>query len=490
VGENTVFPPPHLLQSNVNLPRHSKLTEEMSENIENENNVIESNDIDQENNLTDITESTLSDQNVIIPLEQEEIDTSNVSLLVSENVENEKEREISTTENVTEVLNESNNSSEQNLTSKVFAAANSVSSIVRNVSISAVKLTGETITKVTTSASDALGKSQRGVEEGKESAETTQEEKSPIGTTTEEKELMSAKVYNAAVTASQTVVDLSLSAARYTSDALTKVATSASEAMKKESSSPIEGEAGANPEVPPQDALPVTEEDNTTVESAEPPAQSSFKAPNLWASVRRYSDTVVTLSKSMVQTQTTPQAPPQPSDDKKVAEIDSSLMAEDHSHPPDQIETVPPPKRNMWESVRRMSLTAVGAINETASTVYKAAEPVANSTAQIVGQSAQRAWTVTKEGTNVVVEKVKNVSSNMKSPTESVSSPIEEQVAEVPPQDSAPSQDETKPEALEDSADTDSPIEQSSPASVDGLPIHEETDSQPEKSQSEPVELE
>lgn len=265
------------------------------------------------------------------------------------------------------------------VTSKVIHAATSAGKTVVDLSISAAKKTGDVLNKVVESASEVIHKHKSSGEskenpspEAIAATEETTPEEAP------NQEPVSAKVLHVASAAGKTVVDLSVSAATTLGEVINKVATSAGEALHKEkaATAPAEGEL---------ETSPVQAEGE--VQGEAPPAQNSAEGSQgsrMWTSVRRMSEKVIHSTSSTIS--------------KAAASVQHHEGKTEAEHT--DAETPTETERNrsgsltqLWSSVRKTADTIV----DSASAAYKAAEPVAISTATKVSHGAQTVWSSTKE---------------------------------------------------------------------------------------------
>mmetsp|Transcript_1080 Transcript_1080/g.1734 ORF Transcript_1080/g.1734 Transcript_1080/m.1734 type:complete len:397 (+) Transcript_1080:65-1255(+) len=234
---------------------------------------------------------------------------------------------------------------------------------------------------------------------------------------------ITTKVMSVAASASKTVVSSASAAAKITGEAWKKTAASAGEVLNKDKEK-SGGEKTGN--------------DKEGEKSA-----SGEEKEGMWGQVRRVSGTVsgtlaTSASKAWSTTTSTIAKVTQPENKtagKAVATEEGKTDADESSgddvrepadtasedptvrgSSSDENTTTEPPvegrKRGdsvtkLWSSVRRLSATAADSIVEGAKEAYKVAEPVAVSTASKVSHSAQTAWSVTRDSTVSVVERVR-----------------------------------------------------------------------------------
>jgi hypothetical protein len=273
------------------------------------------------------------------------------------------------------------------VTAKVLHAASAAGKTVVDVA----KRTGDAFHKVVESAMHK----QKSTGEEKEKETSAHEPSDVEQTATEEQapaEPVTTKVLHAATAAGKTVVDLSVSAAKYTGEVIHKVAASAGEVLHKEKpTTPTDGAEAENAE-------PTPTEGDGTAAAAPPPqpkAEEASQGIRMWSSVRRMSEKVLSTTSNTISKAAAAVQSPKESEakaDTETQETDAPAVTDP--------EASAEPERNrsgsmnqLWSSVKKTA----DSIADSASAAYKAAEPVAISTASKVSHGAQTVWSTTKE---------------------------------------------------------------------------------------------
>jgi hypothetical protein len=273
------------------------------------------------------------------------------------------------------------------VTTKVLHAATAAGKTVVDVA----KRTGDALHKVVESA---MHKQKSGEEENEK--ETSPHETSDgQEAITEEKvpeEPVTTKVYHAATAAGKTVVDLSVSAAKYTGEVIHKVAASAGEVLHKEKPhTPPEGTEGEDGEPGKEGDVPADEASAASTPQPKPEEEPQSQGIRMWSSVRRMSEKVLSISKAAAAVQSSKE--PEAKAEIEAQETEGAADVGTTEAGADAERSRSGSMTQLWSSVKKTA----DSIADSASAAYKAAEPVAISTASKVSHGAQSVWSTTKE---------------------------------------------------------------------------------------------
>lgn len=267
------------------------------------------------------------------------------------------------------------------VTAKVLHAATTAGKTVVDVA----KRTGDALHKVVESAMHK----HKSTGEEKEQETSAQEPSDIEKTATEEQapaEPVTTKVLHVATAAGKTVVDLSVSAAKYTGEVIHKVAVSAGEVLHKEKpTTPTDGTEVENAESSPaaEDGAP-----------AAPAVEGESRGIRMWSSVRRMSEKVLSTTSntiSMAAAAVQSSKEPEAKEETETQEADAAATESEASAESERNRSGS--MSQLWSSVKKTA----DSIADSASAAYKAAEPVAISTASKVSHGAQTVWSTTKE---------------------------------------------------------------------------------------------